>query len=79
MATQFNSARINISVDRAARAFIKGGKVTEGLLNLVEIAFRAYDPCHACGTHALPGELKLIIDFYDENGRHLGREVIRGS
>jgi len=79
VATQFNSARINISVDRAARAFIKGGKVTEGLLNLVEIAFRAYDPCHACGTHALPGELKLIIDFYDENGRHLGREVIRGS
>jgi F420-non-reducing hydrogenase large subunit len=44
---------------------IKGGHVTEGLLNKVEMAFRAYDPCLGCATHSLPGHLPLLVKIYD--------------
>lgn len=67
VATIHNSAAITMSVEKAAKAFIKGGKVSEGLLNMVEMAFRPYDPCHACGTHALPGDMPLVINIYDKN------------
>jgi len=43
--------------------------VTQGLLNKVEMAFRAYDPCFACATHALPGEMPLEIQIYDHKGQ----------
>lgn len=69
VATMNNSAAIAMSIEKAAKAFIKGGKISEGLLNLAEMAFRPYDPCHACGTHALPGEMPLIINIYDYQGR----------
>jgi F420-non-reducing hydrogenase large subunit len=65
VATQNNAARIAMSVDKAARNVIKNGKVGEGVLNLIEIAFRAYDPCHGCATHALPGQMHLIVRVYD--------------
>jgi len=68
VATVHNAAAITMSVEKAAKAFIKGGKVNEGLLNMTEMAFRAYDPCHACGTHALPGDMPLVIDIYDKEG-----------
>ena len=68
VATQHNSARMALSVDKAARTFIKGGKVDEGMLNMVEMAFRAYDPCHACGTHTLPGSMPFMIYLYNEDG-----------
>ena len=68
VATMNNSAAIAMSIEKAARAFIKGGKISEGLLNLAEMAFRPYDPCHACGTHALPGDMPLIINIYDYRG-----------
>ncbi len=68
MATVGNAAAINMSIEKAAKAFIKGGDVSEGLLNMVEMAFRPYDPCHACGTHSLPGDMPLVINVYDENG-----------
>lgn len=67
VATQNNSARIAMSVERAAKALIKKGKVTEGLLNMVEMAFRAYDPCFGCATHSLPGHLPLVASIYDRN------------
>ncbi|WP_425499930.1 hypothetical protein [Fontisphaera persica] len=57
VATANNAARIAMSVDRAAKSLIQDGKVTEGLLNKVEMAFRAYDPCLGCATHSLPGHL----------------------
>jgi F420-non-reducing hydrogenase large subunit len=68
VATQHNSARMALSVDKAARSFIKGGKVDDGMLNMVEMAFRAYDPCHACGTHTLPGSMPFMIYLYNEDG-----------
>jgi len=65
VATQNNAARIAMSVDRAARALIRGGKVDDGILNRIEMAFRAYDPCHGCATHALPGQMPLMVSVYD--------------
>ena len=65
VATGNNAARIAMSVERAAKGLIKEGHVTEGLLNKVEMAFRAYDPCLGCATHALPGHMPLQASIYD--------------
>ena len=75
VATANNAARIAMSVDRAAKGLIHGGKVTEGLLNKVEMAFRAYDPCLGCATHALPGHLPLELRLY--NHHHQLVDIIR--
>jgi F420-non-reducing hydrogenase large subunit len=71
VATTHNYAGINLSVRNAAKGVIKGGEVDEGKLNMVEMAFRAYDPCIACATHSLPGKMPLEIDIYDADGKHL--------
>jgi len=63
VATQHNAARIALSVDKAARALIKGVAVDEGTLNMIEMAFRAYDPCMACATHALTDAMPLLFSF----------------
>ena len=68
VATQHNAAPICLSVKKAAMGFVKGPEVKEGLLNMVEMAFRAYDPCLACATHALPGEMPLIVNIRDKSG-----------
>jgi F420-non-reducing hydrogenase large subunit len=57
-----------MSTKKAAENLIKGGKVTEGLLNMVEMAFRAYDPCFGCATHSLPGQMPLEVKLHDQNG-----------
>jgi F420-non-reducing hydrogenase large subunit len=75
VASQHNAAPVQISIRKAARGLIKGGKVDDGLLNLLEMAFRAYDPCNACASHALPGELPLVVTLRGPDGAV--REVIR--
>jgi len=77
VATQNNAARIAMSVDKAARGVIQNGRVDDGILNLVEMAFRAYDPCHGCATHALPGQMPLIVRILGPDGSLVG-EVKRG-
>jgi F420-non-reducing hydrogenase large subunit len=67
VATTNNSAAINMSIRDAAKGLIKGGNVTEGLLNMVEMAFRAYDPCMACATHFAVGQMPLEVNVYDAN------------
>ena len=67
VATQNNSARIAMSVEKSAKALIHNGKVTDGLLNMIEMAFRAYDPCHGCATHSLPGNMPLKVTIYDKD------------
>lgn len=69
VATQHNSARIALSVDKAARNYVKNGKIDDGMLNMVEMAFRAYDPCHACGTHSLPRSMPFMVYVYDSDGK----------
>ena len=51
VATQNNAAAIRLSVEKAAKALIRNGNVSEARLNRVEMAYRAYDPCLACATH----------------------------
>ncbi len=71
VATQNNAARIALSIDKAAKHLIRQGQINDGLLNMVEMAFRAYDPCHACGTHTLPGNMPIIVYIYDTSGKLL--------
>ncbi len=73
--TTHNNAPINMSVKKAAQGLIKGGKVNDGLLNMVEMAFRAYDPCFGCATHTLPGQMPLIVRIHD--ARHNLIEELR--
>jgi len=65
VATTNNAGAINMSVKNAAKGLIKNGKINDGLLNMVEMAFRAYDPCFACATHTLPGGMPMEINIYD--------------
>ncbi len=68
VATVMNNSAMNISIKKAAQSLInKHHRATEGLLNMVEMAYRAYDPCIACATHALPGQMPLEIVIYDHN------------
>jgi F420-non-reducing hydrogenase large subunit len=74
--TTNNYAPISMSVQKAARTLIHGGTViTEGLLNRVEMAFRAYDPCFGCATHSLPGQMPLEVVVRAPDGRAV--EVLR--
>jgi F420-non-reducing hydrogenase large subunit len=54
-----------MSVRDAAKGLIHGGNVDQGLLNMVEMAFRAYDPCFACATHFAVGQMPLRAEIYD--------------
>jgi len=67
VATTNNAAAINMSIRDAAKGLIKGGNISEGLLNMVEMAFRAYDPCFACATHFALRQMPLKIEIYDNN------------
>jgi len=67
--TTNNNAPINMSIKRAAEGLIqKGTVVSEGLLNKVEMAFRAYDPCLGCATHSLPGQMPLEVTIRGPEG-----------
>ncbi|MBC8320779.1 MAG: Ni/Fe hydrogenase subunit alpha [Bacteroidetes bacterium] len=67
--TTNNNAAICMSLKKVAQTLIKKGeKVDDGILNMIEMAFRAYDPCFSCATHHLPGEMPLIIKIKDPDG-----------
>ncbi len=68
VATLNNAAAIAMSIEKAAKGLIKKGEVSDGLLNMVEMAFRAYDPCFGCATHYLPGKMPLEVNVRDKNG-----------
>jgi F420-non-reducing hydrogenase large subunit len=71
VATQNNAARIAMSVEKAARELLRGPEVPEELLNTVEMAFRAYDPCLGCATHALTAGAPLLIRVWNLRGELL--------
>jgi len=67
--TTNNNAAINMSVKKAAQGLIKPGvEIKEGLLNTIEMAYRAYDPCMACATHTLPGQMPMEVTIRDLDG-----------
>jgi F420-non-reducing hydrogenase large subunit len=77
--TTNNYAPIQLSIKKAAQGLIREGVVvTEGLLNKVEMAFRAYDPCFGCATHYLPGQMPLTIRIRAADGQVL-REISRAA
>jgi F420-non-reducing hydrogenase large subunit len=58
-----------MSLKKAAQGLIKKGvKVSDGILNMIEMAFRAYDPCFSCATHSLPGEMPMIVNIREKDG-----------
>ncbi|MEM2971234.1 MAG: Ni/Fe hydrogenase subunit alpha [Candidatus Bathyarchaeia archaeon] len=65
VATTNNYPAICMSIRDAAKSLIHGEKVDEGLLNMVEMAFRAYDPCFGCATHFAVGQMPLTIHIYN--------------
>jgi F420-non-reducing hydrogenase large subunit len=68
--TTNNHAAICMSIKKAAQGLIKkGNEITEGTLNMIEMAFRAYDPCFSCATHSLPGQMRIILNIRDNEGK----------
>ena len=66
---------MNRAVQKVAEDHISGvPEITEGLLNRVEVAIRAYDPCLSCATHAM-GQMPLIISLFDHEGKLVDKKV----
>lgn len=77
VSTTNNNEPMNRAVRQVAENFISGAEISEGLLNRVEIAIRAYDPCLSCATHAM-GQMPLEIEMLDAEGHMLSRRVREG-
>jgi len=71
VATVNNCPAINMSIRNAAKGLIHGDKVDQGILNMVEMAFRAYDPCFGCATHFAVGQMPLTIEIYNHEKKLL--------
>jgi NAD-reducing hydrogenase large subunit len=67
VSTGHNNWAMSEAVDSVAKTYIQGPTVTEGMLNRVEAAIRAYDPCLSCSTHAV-GQMPMVVDVYDAQG-----------
>jgi NAD-reducing hydrogenase large subunit len=62
-------------VAAVARSHLAGKKeITEGMLNAVEVAIRAYDPCLSCATHAV-GRMPLVVSLHDASGTEISRRT----
>ena len=72
VSTTSNNQAMNEAVRQVARRYLHGHEVTEGLLNHIEVAIRAFDPCLSCATHAL-GKMPLQVELLDAQGSLLSR------
>lgn len=73
VSTTHNNVPMNTAVEKVANEYLSGVEITEGLLNHVEIAIRAYDPCLSCATHAL-GKMPLVVELFDDEGNLIDRK-----
>ncbi len=74
VSTTNNNEPMNRSVNQVAKSVMTGKEViTEGMMNAVEVAIRAYDPCLSCATHAL-GKMPLEISLYDSNNKLIDKK-----
>ncbi len=73
VSTTSNNEPMNRAVTDVAKKYLSGVKITEGLLNHVEVAIRAYDPCLSCATHAL-GRMPLEVSLVDSNGELINKK-----
>jgi NAD-reducing hydrogenase large subunit len=76
VSTTNNNQAMNEAIRAVAREHLHGRVLTEGLLNHIEVAIRAYDPCLSCATHAL-GKMPLDVRLEDRSGTPLDR-MVRG-
>lgn len=77
--TTNNNGAICLSVKMAAMQLIQPGKeINEGILNMIEMAFRAYDPCFSCATHHLPGQMPLEVNIRD-SASHIIKSLRRNK
>jgi NAD-reducing hydrogenase large subunit len=74
VSTTNNNEAMNRSVTKVAVDYLTGQEITEGLLNHIEVAIRAYDPCLSCATHAL-GDMPLIVTLEDAEGSIINTRV----
>ncbi len=74
VSTTSNNESMNRAVESVAKQYLSGHEITEGLLNHVEVAIRAYDPCLSCATHAL-GRMPLVVEVHDAAGRLVDRRA----
>ncbi|KXB05976.1 F420-nonreducing hydrogenase [candidate division MSBL1 archaeon SCGC-AAA382A20] len=79
VATTHNNGGICMAVEEAAKGVIDGADVSEGDLNKVEMAFRAHDPCIACATHSLPGNMPLELEVYNSAGEKIANSSKRSE
>ena len=68
VSTGHNNWAMSEAVDSVAKTYITGPEIKEGLLNRVEAAIRAHDPCLSCSTHAI-GQMPMIVGLYDHKGK----------
>lgn len=68
VSTGHNNWAMSTAVDSVAKTYVKGPDVKEGMLNRVEAAIRAYDPCLSCSTHAL-GQMPIVVEFVAPDGQ----------
>ncbi|MCK5259895.1 MAG: Ni/Fe hydrogenase subunit alpha [Candidatus Omnitrophica bacterium] len=74
VSTTNNNTAMNASVTKVAEDHLSGVEITEGLLNHIEVAIRAYDPCLSCATHAM-GQMPLIISLFDHEGKLIDKKT----
>ncbi len=74
VSTTSNNQAMNESIRQVAVRYLNGRTLTEGLLNHIEVAVRAYDPCLSCATHAL-GKMPLQVELLDAQGERVSRLV----
>jgi len=74
VSTTNNNQAMNEAVRTVAASYLDGNRLTEGLLNHIEVALRAFDPCLSCATHAL-GRMPLLVELKDAEGRVIDRMV----
>ena len=73
VSTTNNNQPMNNAVNQVATSIMTGRQeITEGMMNAVEVAIRAYDPCLSCATHAL-GKMPLEFSILDHNGHLVDR------
>ena len=78
VSTTSNNEPMNRAVQKVAEQHIAGAtEITDGLLNHVEVAIRAYDPCLSCATHAL-GQMPLVVELFDHEGNQVSRRTKGG-
>jgi len=74
VSTTNNNEPMNQAIAKTADQFLEGREITQGLLNHIEVAIRAYDPCLSCATHAL-GKMPLVVELKKSNGTLIQRRV----